>query len=139
MTHDFVDTSMGVKNRRLNSTQQVTVHQQEPSKATEGSFNGDGNGILTNCSNGKIITESKDTNNIVNLNNNNNYNSGNTKLSNESNGNNIRASSNDKIEFTPKIRWPDLIVHIFLHVGAIYGLIFLFYSIKFFTFLWCKY
>lgn len=48
------------------------------------------------------------------------------------------ATMNSEI-FQPKIRWPDLIVQIFLHVGAVYGFLFLFWSIKFYTFLWCKY
>lgn len=41
--------------------------------------------------------------------------------------------------YEPKIRWPDLCAQLFLHVGAIYGLIFQFYAIKFYTLLWCKY
>lgn len=40
--------------------------------------------------------------------------------------------------FQPKIRWPDLVVQIFLHVGALYGFLILFWSIKLYTFLWCK-
>lgn len=51
---------------------------------------------------------------------------------------NASATATSEI-FEPKIRWPDLIVQIFLHVGAIYGFLFLFWSIKFYTFLWCKY
>lgn len=42
------------------------------------------------------------------------------------------------VEFTPNIRWPDLIVQTFLHTGAVYGLFLLFY-IKFFTVPWSKY
>lgn len=40
--------------------------------------------------------------------------------------------------FHPQIRWPDLMAQIFLHAGAIYGLIFQFYTIKLATLLWCK-
>lgn len=42
-------------------------------------------------------------------------------------------------EYNPQIRWPDLGAQIFLHSGAIYGLVFLFYKIKLLTLLWCKY
>lgn len=42
------------------------------------------------------------------------------------------------VEFKPDIRWPDLIVQTFLHTGAVYGLLLLFY-IKFYTFIWSKY
>lgn len=41
--------------------------------------------------------------------------------------------------FHPQIRWPDLTAQIFLHAGAIYGLIFQFYTVKLFTIIWCKY
>lgn len=40
--------------------------------------------------------------------------------------------------FQPQIRWPDLTAQIFLHAGAIYGLIFQLYTIRFFTLIWCK-
>lgn len=38
-------------------------------------------------------------------------------------------------EFKPKIRWPDLIAQLFLHVGGLYGF-YLLFSAKFYTFLW---
>lgn len=41
--------------------------------------------------------------------------------------------------FRPQLRWPDLCAQLFLHIGAIYGLVFQFYTIKFYTFIWCKY
>lgn len=41
-------------------------------------------------------------------------------------------------QFRPEIRWPDLCAQIFLHAGAIYGLVFQFYTIKFYTLIWCK-
>lgn len=58
--------------------------------------------------------------------------------------NNINCDKNDNIikeepPFKPNIRWPDLVVQIFLHTGALYGFLFLFWSIKIYTFLWCKY
>lgn len=53
--------------------------------------------------------------------------------------NNEKNGINSDIpKFQPKIRWPDLLVQIFLHIGAIYGLVFQFYKIKLLTFLWCK-
>lgn len=51
----------------------------------------------------------------------------------------IKATENDANNYVAKIRWPDLCAQLFLHVGAIYGLIFQFYAIKFYTLLWCKY
>lgn len=56
--------------------------------------------------------------------------------------NTINCNSSDKkisADFQPQIRWPDLIVQIFLHTGAVYGLCFLLWTIRFYTFLWCKY
>lgn len=41
--------------------------------------------------------------------------------------------------FQPQLRWPDLCAQLFLHSGAIYGLVFQFYTIKFYTLIWCKY
>lgn len=41
--------------------------------------------------------------------------------------------------FKPQLRWPDLCAQLFLHAGAIYALVFQFYTIKFYTFIWCKY
>lgn len=41
--------------------------------------------------------------------------------------------------FKPKLRWPDLMAQLFLHGGALYGLLFQFYTIKFYTIIWCKY
>lgn len=38
---------------------------------------------------------------------------------------------------TPKIRWPDFLVQIFLHMGAVYGLGLLF-SVRWMTLLWSK-
>lgn len=41
--------------------------------------------------------------------------------------------------FQPQLRWPDLCAQLFLHIGAIYGLAFQFYTIKFYTIIWCEY
>ena len=42
-------------------------------------------------------------------------------------------------EFNPKIRWPDLIAQISIHIGSLIGLYFLLaFKAKFFTYLWCK-
>lgn len=43
------------------------------------------------------------------------------------------------VEYKPQIRWPDLGAQLFLHTGAVYGLIFLLYKVKLLTFIWCKY
>lgn len=72
-------------------------------------------------------------------NNNNNNNDTINSIDEQSDTKCDNASATVKSEiFVPQIRWPDLIVQIFLHVGAIYGFLFLFWSIKFYTFLWCK-
>lgn len=52
---------------------------------------------------------------------------------------NVTLNSDEKEVFRPSIRWPDLIVQIFLHVGAFYGFLFLFWTIKLYTFFWCKF
>uniref|UniRef100_A0A1B0CEX9 Fatty acid desaturase domain-containing protein n=2 Tax=Lutzomyia longipalpis TaxID=7200 RepID=A0A1B0CEX9_LUTLO len=44
-------------------------------------------------------------------------------------------SSTNYTDFKPEIRWPDLIVQIFIHAGALYGF-YLMFSIKFYSFLW---
>lgn len=49
-----------------------------------------------------------------------------------------RAPMHDGKEFIPQIRWPDLMAQIFLHIGAIYGLLFHFWKLKFYTYIWCK-
>lgn len=42
------------------------------------------------------------------------------------------------ITYNPSIRWPDLVVQIFLHVGAAYGLFLILYC-RYYTWMWCKY
>lgn len=50
-----------------------------------------------------------------------------------------QQNTSPAIEYNPQIRWPDLGAQLFLHSGAIYALVFLFYKIKLLTLLWCKY
>ncbi|XP_055324482.1 acyl-CoA Delta12-desaturase-like isoform X2 [Sitodiplosis mosellana] len=52
------------------------------------------------------------------------------------NGENMDSVEHDAATFVPKIRWPDLTAQLFLHTGAIYGLIFQFYTIRFYTLVW---
>lgn len=40
-------------------------------------------------------------------------------------------------KFQPKIKWLDVFVQFWLHVGAIYGLFLLFY-VQIYTIIWCK-
>lgn len=48
------------------------------------------------------------------------------------------VESDSAKNFKAKIRWPDLMAQLFLHIGAVYGLIFQFYTIRFYTLIWCK-
>lgn len=50
----------------------------------------------------------------------------------------LQSATTPDVDFKPQIRWPDLAAQVFLHTGAIYAIIFLFYKIKFLTLLWCK-
>lgn len=45
------------------------------------------------------------------------------------------AKSNNKAEtpFVPRIRWPDLIVQLFIHLGCLYGIFLMFTSAKLLT------
>lgn len=52
---------------------------------------------------------------------------------------NVESVDTDFVIYKPKIRWPDLAAQLFLHIGAIYGLVTQFYAIKLFTFVWCEY
>lgn len=58
----------------------------------------------------------------------------------ESNWKNVASMDTEAtiMTFKPKIRWPDLGAQLFLHIGAIYGLIFQFYEIRVFTLIWCE-
>lgn len=50
------------------------------------------------------------------------------------------VSKYEAIEFTPRIKWPDLIVQLALHLVSIYGLyMILSFQVKFFTILFGKY
>lgn len=46
---------------------------------------------------------------------------------------------NEKNTFKPQIRWPDLIVQIFLHVGCLYGIFLILTTAKFYTSLFGEY
>lgn len=62
-----------------------------------------------------------------------------------SNGEMSKHNTNDSIHdakhsnYQPQMRWPDLCAQLFLHIGAIYGLVFQFYTVKIYTIIWCKY
>lgn len=150
MAHDTVDTS--VRSRRLNEVTAAAIDENEQNKAN-------GNGVpslavmshsATECAEVKSTTQ-----NGVHLNtNNNDYRNGRKEeTSNENSASDAKPAAatvdyrlslmrgpllHDNVPFIPQFRWPDLIVQIFLHVGAIYGLLFQFYSIKFYTLIWCK-
>lgn len=51
----------------------------------------------------------------------------------------VESEMSSTEKFQPEIRWPDLFAQIFLHMGALYGLLFRFYTIDWMTILWCKY
>lgn len=59
------------------------------------------------------------------------------KLSLENSNENV-TEVNEGIYYNPSIRWPDLVVQIFLHVGAAYGLFLILYC-QYYTWMWCKY
>lgn len=44
--------------------------------------------------------------------------------------------SSSKVEYVPRIAWPDLIAQIFIHAGCVYGLYLIFAKAKFLTTLW---
>lgn len=81
--------------------------------------------------------------NINDTNNNSNENSPNDGLKKraiiKTNDEIVDSVENDAVPFKAKIRWPDLMAQLFLHIGAVYGLIFQFYTIRFYTLIWCKY
>ena len=56
---------------------------------------------------------------------------------NQSTSNHSNENSQDT--FKPQIRWPDLIVQIVIHVGALYGFYYLVtLQAKFYTYIWCE-
>lgn len=145
MAHDAVDTN--VRSRRLNGVSAAAIDKTEQNKSN-------GNGVSTlNSSPNESTFEVKSTT----TNTNNNYRND-RKEADACNGNAITESVatatahnetnrlscmrgsllHDNVPFIPKFRWPDLIVQIFLHTSALYGLLFQFYSIKFYTLIWCK-
>ena len=44
-----------------------------------------------------------------------------------------------KVEYIPRIKWPDLLVQIFIHAGCVYGFTLLFTHAKLYTTLWGMY
>lgn len=49
-------------------------------------------------------------------------------------------NNQEKTVFKPRIRWPDLMAQVFVHVGSTYGLYFLItLQAKFYTYIWCKF
>lgn len=47
--------------------------------------------------------------------------------------------SKKKLDYTPKLKWPDLIAQIFIHGGALYGLYLTMTAAKIATTLWGKF
>lgn len=159
MAHDVVDTN--VRSRRLNGVTCAAIDTTGQAKSNSNDVSSSSSSSYNTSSFGS--TEVKDTTkNGVHLNTNNNYLNGRPEGTCNGNGavtNDAVASDtdaipntvdnnhlscmrgsllHDNVAFVPRFRWPDLIVQIFLHVGALYGLLFQFYSIKFFTMIWCK-
>lgn len=56
-----------------------------------------------------------------------------------SNKKNISVNENTDVEYIPRIRWPDTIVQIYLHLGCLYGLYLCIVSAKFYTTLFGKF
>lgn len=160
MAHDAVDTC--IRSRKLNGVSATGCDNTEQTNTKSNSVgNGASSSILSpNARSSGSTTEVKNaTENGIQSNTNNNYpNCGNaeetcngkpnatTAVDTTNNRNNsssyrlscMRGPLHDGVPFIPNFRWPDLIVQIFLHVGALYGLVFQFYSIRFYTLIWCK-
>ena len=49
----------------------------------------------------------------------------------------VGETKSDHSHWKPQIRWPDTLVQIFLHTGALYGLYLLFF-LRFYSVVWCK-
>lgn len=49
---------------------------------------------------------------------------------------NFEDTAEKPVEYVPAIKWPDLIVQIFIHAGFIYGFGLVLTKAKFLTFLW---
>lgn len=137
MAHDAVDTN--VRSRRLNGAAAIDKTEQNKSN---------GNGVTSTTSPDSSAEVNHTSKNGSQLNANNNYENGrkeetrNGVAASPATADNhlscMRGVLHDNAPFIPQIRWPDLIAQIFLHVGALYGLLFQFYSIKFYTLIWCK-
>lgn len=149
MAHDTVDTS--VRSRRLNGVTGAAIDKKEQNK-------GNGNGVPSLAVMSHSAMESAEVKSTTqsgvhsNTNNNEYQNGRKEETCNETSIGDAQPAAradyrlslmrgpllHDNVPFIPQFRWPDLIVQIFLHVGAIYGLLFQFYSIKFYTLIWCK-
>lgn len=133
MTYDSVDSS--VRSRPNGVTQTTSNDSRTQSDMFSDNDKNSRNNNLKN-----IETQCYKRNNINN--NNNQYSNENSvKVNNEKNDIKFSlwiAPSYNNEPFIPKIRWPDLCAQIFLHVGALYGLIFHLYAIKLYTLIWCK-
>lgn len=155
MPHDAVDTS--VRSRRLNGVTAAAIDKTAENKSN-------GNGVPSSATttsdhsslNGAAEVKHTTSNGVHVNTSDNNY--GNGRKGETCNGNTTAAATSDdkpsateeqrlslmrgplhnNVPFIPQFRWPDLIVQICLHTGAAYGLLFQFYSIKFYTFIWCK-
>ena len=51
----------------------------------------------------------------------------------------LGCENNNKIEYNPKIKWPDLTVQLFIHLGCVYGFYLILTQAKFLTTLWGEY
>lgn len=133
MAHDAVDTN--IRSRRLNGAAAIDKTEQNKSN---------GNGVTSTATLNSSAEVNHTTKNGSQLNENNNYENGrkeetrNGAATADNHLSCMRGVLHDNTPFIPQIRWPDLIAQIFLHVGALYGLLFQFYSIKFYTLIWCK-
>lgn len=153
MAHDPIDTT--VRSRKLNEVTATVINQTEPNnKPNDNVFVSSSTISHKSCPDDR--TEVKHTiKNDVHITTNNNYQNGRMEV--ETRKENAIANDttptdttdnrlsclrgsllHDNVPFIPQFRWPDLIVQIFLHIGAAYGLLFQFYSIKFYTLIWCK-
>lgn len=128
MTHDSVDCS--VRSRRLNDVTHTTSNEvladvqkrlgnaANPRARDASSDKTHCNNNNSECSNGNAAIEESEKKEVhLSL---------------------MNAPPYNNEPFIPSIRWPDLIAQIFLHVGALYGLVFHLYAIKFYTLLWCE-
>lgn len=125
MTHESVDSN--VRSRRLNGVTQTNSNETK-TQSKDKTFSDIGNNSQEN------IVKPNETQ----CNNNNGESVKIKKDESEVKYSLWKAPPYNNEPFIPRIRWPDLCAQIFLHVGALYGLIFHLYAIKFYTLIWCK-